>query len=201
MFPPGVLADDGREEHRHCPECRTRVTAPAFYLGNSIRDRRHTQAPPEQGRRPTLTSVTRTNDGRRPAAARPHLVVTETVTGARVLAVTGPVDREMARRLYDEVETLLRRSTRPIVIDLLNAPGSELAALAALQDIARHPAPPSPADERCESNVRSENDPSTNDAIRFHLVIDPTAAEAWMSIDHRQNAVYPTLSAALEPRA
>jgi hypothetical protein len=112
--------------------------------------------------------------GRRPEPVERDLTVTEAVTGARVVTVIGPVDREVARRFRDGVRTLVRWNCRPIVVDLRRAPGDELLIASALRDITPRPA--------------------------VSLVIDPRAVEAWTAIDHTETTVYPTLSAALEPR-
>jgi hypothetical protein len=112
--------------------------------------------------------------GNRPEPAERDLTVTEAVTGARVVTVVGPVDREVARRFRDGVRTLARWNCRPIVVDLGRAPGDELLIASALRDITPRPL--------------------------VSLVIDPRAVDAWMSIDHSETTVYPTLSDALEPR-
>jgi hypothetical protein len=112
--------------------------------------------------------------GRRPGPVERDLTVTEAVTGARVVTVVGPVDHEVARRFRAGVRTLVQWNGRPIVVDLRQAPGDELLIATALRDITPRPV--------------------------VSLVIDPRAVEAWMSIDHSETAVYPTLSDALEPR-
>jgi hypothetical protein len=116
--------------------------------------------------------------GSRPVPVERDLTVTDAVTGARVVTVVGPVDREVARRFRDGVRTLARWNGRPIVVDLRRAPGDEILIASALRDITSAPcAPP------------------------VSLVIEPRAVEVWTSIDHAETAVYPTLSAALEPGA
>lgn len=112
--------------------------------------------------------------GRRPEPIDRDLTVTEAVTGARVVTVVGPVDREMARRFRAGIRTLVQWNGRPIVVDLRRAPGDELLIATALHDITPRPV--------------------------VSLVIDPRAVEAWTAIDHTEATVYPTLSAALEPR-
>jgi hypothetical protein len=111
---------------------------------------------------------------RRPEPAERDLTVTEAVTGARVVTVVGPVDREVARRFRDGVRMLARWNCRPIVVDLRRAPGDEHIIATALRGLTPRPV--------------------------VSLVIDPRAVEAWTSIDHTETTVYPTLSAALEPR-
>jgi hypothetical protein len=122
------------------------------------------------------------------------------VTGARVVTLIGAVDVDVTRRLRGAVESLLSSSRRPVVVDLLRARGGELAIVIALRGITSCSRPPMPPDRvRRRSNGRSENDPAKNNGIGLRLVVDPTAVQAWTSIDHTEIAAYPTLNAALEP--
>ena len=207
-FPPGVLSHDGREERRHCPQCGTAVTTPAFYLDGGLRGQRGLRpSGAEVSGAPRPRNSTESSPlPRRPAAGpamgrAQSITVSEAVTGARVVTVTGPPYPELLDRLSRGIAALMRLSARPLVIDLRGAQGDELAIFAAVREAASTVAQPHPERGPARATCAGERSagPDRRTVVRF--VIDTTRLDAWAAIDHRVFEVFPTLHAALEPKS
>ena len=210
-FPPGVLVDDGRRERRWCPVCGASVTVPAFYLGGSLRDARIDPVAVTE-RAGVAVPDPRYGDGdanrqHSPRiAAAPTMSVSHAVTGALVVTVVGTVGPDAAGRLRYEIVKFLRAGLYPVVLDLLQARGSERIIVAALRNLHASSSTKLPDRTWKRSTHGAENgagqeddgDEETN-GVGLRLVLDPAAADTWALLDHTAIAVYLTLADALEP--